>query len=110
MTETTQTTIPRPGKRPHRVNVRFTPEEYKHIKEQARIANKGLAEWLRGLAMGQHFLPVPRFPEDVQRALKSFGGNLNQLAHQANMGRVDKKEVEALRGEASVLLGAIRGQ
>ena len=110
MTETTQTISPRPGKRPHRVNVRFTPEEYRHIKEQAQIANKGLAVWLRGLAMGQQYFPVPRFPDDVQRALKSFGGNLNQLSHQANMGRMGTKEVEALRGEVSALLGAIRGQ
>ena len=95
-------------RRPCRVNVRFTREEYGHLREQARITNQAPATMMRGLALGAQLRAVPRLPEDVQRALKSFGGNLNQLAHQANLGRVDKGEVEALRGEVSSLLSAIR--
>ncbi len=95
--------------RPHRVNVRFSKVEYGHLREQARIVNQRPATLMRGLVMGAQLRAVPRLPEEVQRAMKSFGGNLNQLAHQANMGRVDKKEVDALRTEVSALLQAMQG-
>ena len=95
------------GKRPHRVNVRFSNEEYGHLWEQCRIVHQSPAGFLRSLAAGVRLRPVPRFPDDVQRAIKSLGGNLNQLAHQANMGRVEKNEVEALRETIARLLLAI---
>ena len=108
MTDAAQPSPPRTGKRPYRVNVRFTSEEYGHLWEQCRIAREKPARFLRSLAGGVRLRPVARFPEDVQRALKSLGGNLNQLTHQANMGRVDKKEVELLRAAVNELLQAIR--
>jgi hypothetical protein len=95
------------GKRPHRVNVRFSNEEYGHLWEQCRIVRQSPAGLLRSLAAGARLRPVTRFPDDVQRAIKSLGGNLNQLAHQANMGRVDKSEVESLREGIARLLVAI---
>lgn len=109
MTEAESAPSPRPGLRPHRVHVRFSTEEYGHLRQQCLIANRGPADFLRCAAKGIQLKAVPRFPEDVQRALKSFGGNLNQLAHQANLGSVDKAEVEALRAEVSRLLSALRG-
>jgi hypothetical protein len=96
-------------KRPYRVNVRFSPEEYDHLRLQCSIANLRPAGFLRGLAAGTRIRPVSRLPDDVYRALKSLGGNLNQLAHQANIGRVDSKEVEALRSEVADLVLAIQG-
>ncbi|MEJ2367534.1 MAG: plasmid mobilization relaxosome protein MobC [Acidobacteriota bacterium] len=95
-------------RRPRRVHVRFTLEEYGHLREQARITNQRPATLMRGLVLGLQLRPVPRLPEDVQRAVKSFGRNLNQLAHQANMGRVDQREVEALRKEITHLLRIIQ--
>lgn len=109
MTDQERSAAERNRRRPCRVNVRFTREEYGHLREQARITNQPPATMMRGLALGAQLRAVPRLPEDVQRALKSFGGNLNQLAHQANLGRVDKAAVEALRGEVSQLLNAVSG-
>ena len=91
MDENENETVQKTRRRPKRVNVRFTIEEYGHLWEQCRITNLKPAGFLRSLAMGVRLRAIPRFPEDVQRVLKSFGGNLNQLAHQANLGRVDKK-------------------
>ena len=108
MSEADPTLSPKTGKRPYRVHVRFSRDEYGHLREQCRIVNLGPAGLLRALAAGFRLQPIPRLPEDVQRALKSFGGNLNQLAHQANMGRVDSREVEALRSEVAGLLRAIQ--
>jgi hypothetical protein len=108
MTQPSQSTSPNPRKRPFKINVRFTPEEYQHIREQAEIVNRKPAAMLRALSMGERLKPVPRLPPDVQRAIKSFGGNLNQLAHQANLGRLEKSQVDALRTDIDALLDAIR--
>lgn len=93
--------------RPCRVNVRLTQEEYGHLREQSEIVNRRPASVMRKLALNMRLKPVARFPEDVYRALTSFGRNLNQLAHQANLGRVDKDEVETLREEVSRLMNLL---
>jgi hypothetical protein len=97
-------------RRPCRVNVRFTPEDYAHLREQARIADRTPAAHLRQLAMGIHLREIQRFPEEIQRALKALGSDLNELAHQANLRHVRKEEVEALRGEVSRTLCILDGQ
>ncbi len=107
MTETTSAECQNQRKRPNRVHVRFTPEEYGRLQKQAQIVNKKPASLLRGLALEERFKAVPRLPEDVYRAVRSLAGNLNQLAHQANLGHADPRAVEALRVELSELLKAI---
>ena len=95
--------------RPYRLTLRLSPEEYAHITEQAKVTGLKPARFLRELGMGAHIRAARRLPEDVHRAVRSFSGNLNQLAHQANMGRVDPKEVEAIRSEVHALLKALMG-
>jgi len=101
-----QATLPVPKSRPRplRVNVRYSVDEYHHLIEQARIANLRPATFLRGLSLGSRLRAVPRFPEEVYRSIRSLGGNLNQLAKQANMGRVDTRAVEALERAVNDLL------
>ena len=96
-------------RRPKRIHVRLTAAEYDHALNQARIANLRPATMLRELALGADLRAVPRFPNDVYRAIKSLAGNLNQLAHQANMGRVDTGSVEALRQSVEALLKKLHG-
>ena len=98
---------PRTRKRPERVHVRFTTAEYAHVKELAQITNKEPAALLRASILGERLKPAQRFPDDVYRAIRSLSGNINQLAHQANMGRVEASAVEALRSEVRDLLKAI---
>ena len=107
MKETSREGSSKPRKRPHRVHVRMTQEEYDQVREQAQIVNKKPATFLRALSMGEPLRPVPRFPPDVQRAIKSFGPNLNQLSHAANRGVLDKGEVDKLRKSVSELLEAL---
>ena len=108
MTDSSHTSSLKLRKRPYRINVRLTNDEYDHARGQAEIVNRKPAALLRALLMGERLKAIPRLPPDVQRAIKSFGGNLNQLAHQANMGRVDKSQVDALRKDIDALLDAIR--
>lgn len=107
MTKETKSLEPHPRRRPHRVHVRFMIEEYEHLKRQAQVANLKPATLLRELAMGSCLTPASPLPPEVFRALRSFGGNLNQLARQANMGYGDPRQVEALRASVDELLNAI---
>ncbi len=107
MSETKMERSPVGMRRPKRLNVRFSEAEYGHLLEVARTVNLKPAGLVRNLVAGIPLKVVPRFPDNVQRAMKSLGGNLNQLSHQANMGRVDKREVEALRADVSRLLQAV---
>ena len=91
-------------KRPHRLTLRLSPDELRHIREQADIANLRPARFARELCMGSCLRPVPRFPKEVYRAVRSFGNNLNQLARQANMGEAYQGAVEALRRSVEELL------
>ena len=96
--------------RPYRFAVRLSPEEHAHIVEQAKIVSRTPPDMLRALGLGQRLKAVPKWPEDVFRAIKSFGNNLNQLARQANMGHVDTKAVEALRDEIHDFLNFLRSR
>lgn len=94
-------------KRPHRLTLRLSSEELEHVREQAAIANLKPARFARELCMGSCLRPVARLPKEVYRAVRSFGGNLNQLARQANMGQAYIQAVEALRRSVDELLKAL---
>ena len=96
-------------RRPHRLTLRLSAEELGHIRQQAAIANMKPARLLRELAMGACLKAVPRFPADVHRTIKGFGRNLNQLTHQANMGRVDLQEAAAIRSGVESLMKILLG-
>jgi hypothetical protein len=104
VTEETINPVRKSRPRPYRINVRYSEKEHRHVAEQARIANLKPATLLRELSLGSCLTAVPRFPQDVYRAIRSMGGNLNQLARQANMGHGNPKEVEALRACVNDLL------
>ena len=107
MTETTNREAEEKRPRPYRLTVRFTPEEFAHLTEQARSVHRSPANLLRHLGMSQRLKAVHRCPEDFYMAIKSFADNLNQLAHKANLGYVEAIEVEALRAEAGQLIKAL---
>jgi len=104
MSETMTGETGKTRKRLERVHVRFTTAEYAHVKELAQITNKEPTALLRSVILGERLKAAQRLPDDVYRAVRSLSGNINQLAHQANMGRVDVSAVEALRAEVGQLL------
>ena len=107
MSDTDQVALRRIRPRPHRVNVRYSAEEYRHVLEQARIVNRRPGTFLRDLSLGSTLRPTPRLPKEVYRAVCSFGNNLNQLARQANVGQAHLAAVEALRRSVDDLLKAL---
>lgn len=107
MEETTNREAERKRPRPYRITVRFTPEEYARLIEQAKAVHRSPANLLRHLVMSLRLKAVHRWPEEVNVAIKNFADNLNQLAHKANTGPVEASEVEALGAEAGQLIKAL---
>ena len=90
--------------RPHRVNVRLSPEEYKHVSQVSQELAITPAEFLRRVSTKK---PLPRrgaFDRDAQRQIwreiHAIGNNINQIAHNSNMGvPVNKEHLESMREE-----------
>jgi hypothetical protein len=76
-------------KRPHRVHVRFSPEEWVRLcREEVLLGNKK-AKILRDAYFSRSKVTLLMDKEGVQKFLAEFnriGNNINQLAKKANSG------------------------
>lgn len=91
------------------VNFWMNEAEYKHLKEQARIAGMGTDPFLRNLVAGVQLRPRP--PGELPRLLRQLTGianNINQIAHNTNARKratdTDIRELTALVQEAYRLI------
>ncbi len=101
--------------------VRWTPEEWAKVEAAAAHAALPVGSYVRARALGRRIrrakaqLPKPD-REQLARALAllgRLGGNMNQIAHAANVGRApyepellaELEEVRRLRAEMRAALG-----
>lgn len=75
--------------------VRFTEEQFHHIKEQADRAMMTPSNYIRAAAM-RGKLNVILDGELVARELNAIGNNLNQLTVLANMGQISTVYLEQI--------------
>ena len=71
--------------RPLHISVWMNEAEYKHLKQQARLAGMGTDPFIRSLVAGTQLRPRP--PDQyaaLLRELAAIGNNINQIAHWAN--------------------------
>lgn len=101
------TTSPNRGGRPsqdrkHPVTVRFTPEEFHQLRQQAEESGKTASDLIRMTAACVTIKTrTPAIDADALRQLTHWGNNLNQLAYHCNAG--------SLRGEnAEEILSRLR--
>jgi len=66
-------------RRPFRVQVRLSTEEYAHLVDQAAAVHRKPAELFRKLLAGSRLKPVAVYPPEVMRAIVGLGRNWNQL-------------------------------
>ena len=68
---------PRSGSRRRisKVEVRFSPDEYQHLLNQAQITNKSPTMFIRAAAAGVRLKPVTKYPDDVFRAIIGLSRN-----------------------------------
>lgn len=89
-------------RRTERHNIRFSPNEYEHVRQQADAAGLDVAEYLRRRALGY---VVPRAPHrrgveaGLLRELNSIGVNINQIARNLNAGRRQRLDVRGVMDE-----------
>ena len=83
-------------KRNRHVSVWMTEHEYRHLKQQASIADMGIDPFIRNLVAGVKLQPKP--PEEyaaLLRELSAIGNNINQLAYWVNArGSVSEEEIQ----------------
>lgn len=92
-------------KRIRSVFVRLTEDEYRHASEQASTAGMKPPRLARELMNGAYIRPAKKLPEEVYRAVISFGNNLNQLARAMNTSSFNCGErLDALRAEVASIL------
>lgn len=96
------------------IGVRVSAAEYDSLRAKAAVMNMTPAQWLREAALTRR-LPTPPVPA-VNRAeyaeLARMGANLNQLAHNANIGLnvvIDRAYLEQTIDELRALRRALLG-
>jgi hypothetical protein len=90
------------------LHLRLTDEEYAHAFEQARIARMKPATLARTLLLGLSIKPPNRLPDEVYRAVTSFGNNLNQLARAMNTTPFDcRGRLDGLRADVKALIACL---
>lgn len=82
--------------------VRFTEEQFHHIKEQADLAMMTPSNYIRAAAM-RGKLNVILDGKLVARELNAIGNNLNQLAMLANMGQISAVYLEQVHDDLNKL-------
>lgn len=94
-------------RRTERHNIRFSPNEYEHVRQQADAAGLDVAEYLRRRALGY---VVPQAPHrrgvepGLLRELNAIGVNINQIARNLNSGRRQRLDVRSVMGELEAAL------
>ena len=96
------------------VRARVTPEEYAAIESRARAAGLSTAAYLRACALGDQGPRAQRRPPvELQQfgkaiaELNKIGGNVNQIAYAANLGKdIDRVLLQRMADELSL---AVRG-
>jgi len=77
--------------RTNRVTVRFSGDELAVLKVLAEMHSLSVADYLRraGLQYRMPPAPVAQVNRELADTLAGLGNNINQIARQANRGRVD---------------------
>lgn len=77
------------------ITVRCTEDERRRIYDKARRHNLSLSDYIIRSALGKRIV-VAEGLNEVIKAQKSIGNNLNQIALLANMGRLKAVDLKAL--------------
>ena len=96
------------------IGVRVSPSEYDDLRAKAEQMSMTPAQWLREAALSRRLPspPVPPINREQYAELARLSGNLNQLAHAANIGQnvaVNDALLQRLAGEVSRLRLALIG-
>lgn len=93
------------NKKDRAFTVRFTEEQFQHIREQSERAMMSPSNYIRAAAMRGR-VNVILDGKSVARELKAIGNNLNQLTVLANMGQINAVYLEQVHEDLSRLYDA----
>lgn len=97
-------------KRAIKISVRLNEQEHKHLKEQAIIAGRPIAPFIRALITGVELRPRP--PDELAELLRQLSGmaaNINQIAKVANAsGFVRMEDIAHIKVVQGMLWRAVK--
>ena len=93
------------NKKDRAFTVRFTEEQFQHIREQSERAMMSPSNYIRAAAMRGR-VNVILDGKSVARELKAIGNNLNQLTILSNMGQINAVYLEQVHEDLSRLYDA----
>ena len=91
--------------RKKQILIRLSEKEYRHLTEQADLAQLNMAQFVRNLIMGIKMKPRPKEEwAELLRQMSAIGNNINQMAYRANLhGFTDKQALLRMQEEFSKL-------
>ena len=88
-------------KREKQILIRLSEKEYRHLTEQADLAQLNINQFVRNLIMGIRMKPHPKNEwTEIMRQMSAIGNNINQMAYRANLhGFTDKQALLGMQEE-----------
>ena len=79
--------------RKKQILIRLSEKEYRHLTEQADLAQLNINQFVRNLIMGVKIQPRPKEEwAEIMRQMSAIGNNINQMAYRANLHRLTDKQ------------------
>ena len=87
--------------RKKQILIRLSEKEYRHLTEQADLAQLNINQFVRNLIMGIRMKPHPKNEwTEIMRQMSAIGNNINQMAYRANLhGFTDKQALLGMQEE-----------
>ena len=79
--------------RKKQILIRLSEKEYRHLSEQAELAQLSITQLVRNLIMGVTMQPRPKEEwAELLRQMSALGNNLNQIVYRAELHELTDKQ------------------
>ena len=97
--------------RKKQILIRLSEKEYRHLTEQAELAQLNMAQFVRNLIMGIKIKPRPKEEwAEIMRQMSAIGNNLNQITYRAVLhGLTDEQALLNVQEELAKLKQQMEG-
>ena len=79
--------------RKKQILIRLSEKEYRHLTEQADLAQLNINQFVRNLIMGVKIKPRPKEEwAELLRQMSAIGNNINQMAYRAELNELTDEQ------------------
>ena len=97
--------------RKKQILIRLSEKEYRHLTEQAELAQLSMTQFVRKLIMSVKIKPRPKEEwAEIMRQMSAIGNNLNQITYRAELhGLTDEQALLSMQEEFAKLKQQMEG-